>query len=446
MSDLTEKQSVSPNDSRSGRPLFSLDHLRDKEVLSRLIHKIGHEIGNPLTSIISLATIIERFAPLVVAGANSEGGIETAKVSSYATSIIDESWRISNITEKLVLLLSQKPGGPSICDVGKCTQKALNKIKSRKKTDTSRVHLRLHGSEPPMVFIDPDQFIALVTELLDNAFQAIEYSEEGRVEAEPENTESLPADPEITLEASSVGNSTILAVHSLSKEPCSLELSTLFEPLITAYTDKKHIGIGLAMAYSIAQRADGEIEVRETKVNGCYQFTAQVRLPRQPKTTAAASTDAKGATAAEQVDQLEELVALNLHKLPPELRLFVVEDEATVCSAVCRILELSFAGKTKITCRTLSGQDAVCAIRNKEPFEVMICDLNLGAMSGRYVYETLVVEAPGDARKFAFITGEKARPETQLYLRTSGRPYLHKPFGPEELVALVLDLLGSAIE
>ena len=46
---------------RVGKGKFFSPSIRQGELLSDLIHKIGHEIGNPLTSIISLASIIERF-------------------------------------------------------------------------------------------------------------------------------------------------------------------------------------------------------------------------------------------------------------------------------------------------------------------------------------------------------------------------------------------------
>ena len=56
---------------RVGKPKFTKSDFRTPDKLSGFVHKIGHEVGNPLTSIISLASILHR---IEVGGSDSEKG------------------------------------------------------------------------------------------------------------------------------------------------------------------------------------------------------------------------------------------------------------------------------------------------------------------------------------------------------------------------------------
>ena len=56
---------------RSGKPPFLASELRAGETLSEIGHKFGHEVGNPLTAIISLASIVSRTIPADKAGLNA---------------------------------------------------------------------------------------------------------------------------------------------------------------------------------------------------------------------------------------------------------------------------------------------------------------------------------------------------------------------------------------
>src|SRR5262245_24972844 len=101
---------------RVGKVKLNFTDIRAEELLSHLIHKLGHEIGNPLTSIISLGTILERFS---ISAPGRGETLPPEKIASYASSIIDEAWRISSLTEKLVLTLSNRRGNPVASDLGK---------------------------------------------------------------------------------------------------------------------------------------------------------------------------------------------------------------------------------------------------------------------------------------------------------------------------------------
>ena len=99
---------------------YSAANLRHGDGLSDLMHKTGHEIDNPLTSIISLAAIIER----------SEH--EDERISDFARSISAEAWRISKTIRSIVHILSTRDSNSSQCELTSALKLALKEVtKSR---------------------------------------------------------------------------------------------------------------------------------------------------------------------------------------------------------------------------------------------------------------------------------------------------------------------------
>ena len=118
---------------RTGKPPLGRGELRSGELLSEIGHKFGHEVGNPLTAIISLASILGRTIPadkdsidalfsgqVTAAPAAPQTSKAAApndvdrlklvlsRLPDYANSITQEAWRISALTETLVFLLSDR--------------------------------------------------------------------------------------------------------------------------------------------------------------------------------------------------------------------------------------------------------------------------------------------------------------------------------------------------
>lgn len=261
---MSIETSTSPSfSSRIGRPGFPAAEVRDGEILSQLIHKVGHEIGNPLTAIISLSTILERF-PLDSSSSD--------KLASYAASIIDEAWRISSLNERLVLLLSSRTGNVAPCDVGPLLTKALSKYKSRTKRKNFAIDMAPLLPGGSTVIADAEQLVQLFVELLSNAHQGMLYPDEDAGHAMPSYRCGVTVTPEDKFVEISVRNRIDGAVP--------FDLNDLFRPLVTKYEDRKHVGLGLTVAHSIVERLDGTIQVLEQIDENGAAFTVSVRLPR----------------------------------------------------------------------------------------------------------------------------------------------------------------------
>jgi len=115
-----------------------------------------------------------------------------------------------------------------------------------------------------------------------------------------------------------------------------------------------------------------------------------------------------------------------------ERNVLIVDDEPAIRNIVARII----SGKGHQPHTAPDGKAALSKLA-KNAYDLLIVDLKMFGLSGRKLYETLNKEQPDTANKIVFITGDTMTEETNDFLASSGRPYLAKPFNPDELIDIV---------
>ncbi len=249
---------------RTGIPQFDPACILSKKELSILIHKIGHEIGNPLTAIISLGSIIERFADDMI---NPKSDLPT-KIATYATSIINESWRINQHNERLVMLLSEKVGNLYLLNISDVLNQAFKKFQLRNKSKNITLNINSATKEPAHAYIDNDQFVILLSELILNATNYQLY-------------ETPESKAEINAKIENYPEHSRLTISNKIKEPLYLDPAKLFEPYVTKYPEKKHLGLGLIMCLAILKKFKGEIKILEQTIDDEFYFSIELNLPNK---------------------------------------------------------------------------------------------------------------------------------------------------------------------
>jgi len=113
-------------------------------------------------------------------------------------------------------------------------------------------------------------------------------------------------------------------------------------------------------------------------------------------------------------------------------RILVVEDEKAI-SELCRRVLVSEGFEVDIAANGKVAQDMI----EKQPYDLCLIDIRLPLMNGKELYQWLKEKRPKVANRVIFATGSVMGEDTMAFLEQSGRPYLFKPFNPDELKAVV---------
>lgn len=118
-------------------------------------------------------------------------------------------------------------------------------------------------------------------------------------------------------------------------------------------------------------------------------------------------------------------------------KILAVEDEPGIRQVCHRVLtsqgyRVDFAG---------NGVAAESMLM-KEDYDLLLVDIKTPVMDGKQLYHYIEDRYPELVNRVIFTTGDVISSDTQDFLKQTGRPFLLKPFSPDELRALVGETLG----
>ena len=77
----------------------------------------------------------------------------------------------------------------------------------------------------------------------------------------------------------------------------------------------------------------------------------------------------------------------------------------------------------------------------EKDYELCLIDIKTPVMNGKQLYQVIVGKHQKLAERVIFISGDTASEYTKHFLKVTGRPFLPKPFTPDELKAIVRETL-----
>jgi len=77
----------------------------------------------------------------------------------------------------------------------------------------------------------------------------------------------------------------------------------------------------------------------------------------------------------------------------------------------------------------------------KRQYHICLIDIRTPEMSGAELYRWLQKKYPQVANQVIFTTGSLIDEQTMTFIEQSGRPFLPKPFTPNELTAIMKEAL-----
>ena len=117
-------------------------------------------------------------------------------------------------------------------------------------------------------------------------------------------------------------------------------------------------------------------------------------------------------------------------------RVLVVEDEPAICE-VCRRVLISEGFEVDIAVNGKVAQDMI----EEKQYDLCLSDIRTPSMNGKELYQWLKEKHPQIASRVIFTTGDVMDGDIQSFLEHAARPFLPKPFTPDELRATVRETL-----
>ena len=367
--------------------------------LGQLVSGIAHELNNPLTSIQGYAQIL----------LGRRGALERA---GDARRISQEAERAARIVKNLLLFSRETKPERRAVNLNEVIERTLSLRAYELKLENIAVELVLDSGLPDTL-ADAAQLQQVVLNLIVNAEQAIvlgrsEETRHGRILI---RTRRLLGD-RIGMEVSDDG-------PGISPEV----IPRIFDPFFTTKPVGVGTGLGLSIVYGIIQEHGGEVNVESHPGQGT---TLAVELPALSVAGFSFTAEDEPATIPHAAGVVPLITAVR-----PEARagrILVVEDEPTVAQLIADVM--TGAGHQVDT--LLDSREALARLEEQH-YALVICDLKMPHIDGPGIYRALVRRGSLSQHRILFVTGDTMSPRTLEFLKSSGLPYLAKPFLVEEL-------------
>jgi signal transduction histidine kinase len=389
MRDITERKKLQDQ----ARDLYhQLSQAEKLAALGQTMSGVAHELNNPLATILACA---ERLS----------GYRLDEPTRRDLDAIHNAAERAARIVRNLQTFVRKRHTTRTTVDINQVVRETLT-LRAFEQRAANVVIIEAMAAGLPPVFADPHQLQQIVLNLMINAEQAM-------LDANGRGTLILRSwqDPDrdaVILEVSDDGPGVPEDVQT-----------KVFDPFFTTKSVGKGTGLGLTVAYAIAQEHGGRITMQSSAGRGASFFLelpvsgANVRLPEATPAPSAAPAVPKGT------------------------RALVIEDEPALGDAVAAAM----SDEGFRVDRAGDGEEALARVRECH-YDVIVCDLKMPKIDGMVFFREASAKMPNIGRRMIFVTGDVAGTDAERFLEQSGCRWIPKPFRLRDLVRTARELLG----
>ncbi len=341
---------------------------------------IAHEINNPLTYLLANLELLERMASSDAARRSLSAAKEGA---TRIRAIVSDLSTFSRVGEERRVVV----------EVHDLIDSALRMAES-----TTRPRARVvknYGAVAPVLASDA-RLAQVFLNLIVNAAHAIGDGD--------------PAVDRIEITTSMDRKRVVVEVKDTGRGIAPELLPRLFDPFVTTKPVGSGTGLGLYICRNVVTALGGEIQATNTETGAVFRVSL-------PAAGVPPSVPPPPPPPPEEIR-------------PDVLRVLAVDDEPSILAIVTAFLEGH-------SVRVAHGGSEALAILDEEEFDVVLCDLVMPDVTGLDVYEHLKKKGKGAEKRMVFITGGAVTAKARAFLDGCDNIVVAKPFGPEELRAVV---------
>jgi len=380
-----------------------LRHAQRMESVGRLAGGVAHDFNNLLTVIMA-----------AVAEMRAAAEMKTPIASDLVDDVDDAANRARDLTRQLLLFARKQVVAPVPLDLNDVVANNLNLLRRTLGEDV-KVFVALRDGLG-MTHCDPGQASQVLMNLAVNARDAMPRG--GTLTIETRNVDLSAADAAHDSQLRSGSWVQLLVRDSGIGIPPEVR-AHLFEPFFTTKPRGQGTGLGLATIHGIVAQSKGFVAVRSEPGQGS---AFEVYLPR-----ADASVRVSGVNGAEKRSSQGTETVL------------VVDDEPSVLDAVGRTLR---NGGYEVLMAREGRQALDLKVGDIRRLHLLVTDVVMPELSGGEVAVGLRAFHPN--LPVLFMSGFTDDAITLEGLREPNTHFIGKPFSPEELLARVRAVLGSA--
>jgi two-component system NtrC family sensor kinase len=392
MRDVTERKKLEDQARDLYHQLLQAEKLA---ALGQTMSGVAHELNNPLATVLACA---ERLTgkPLDDTTRRDLDAIHNA------------AERAARIVRNLQTFARKRHTTRTMVDLSHVVRDTLA-LRAYEQRVANVVILEALASGLPPVFADPHQIQQVLLNLIINAEQAM-ISAHGRGTLILRSWHE-PEHDAVRLEVSDDGPGIPAEVQA-----------KIFDPFFTTKEVGKGTGLGLTVAYAIAQEHGGSLSV--------------AAISDKPGSRGAAFT-LELPVGGTSLRMSAPIPARPAPDVPQGTRALVVEDEAALGTAVADALgDAGF-----VVDRAANGEDALTLIEGHS-YDLVICDLKMPKLDGPSLYRRLAATHPALTKRMVFVTGDVAGTEAERFLEECGCRWLAKPFRLRDLVRVARETVG----
>jgi two-component system cell cycle sensor histidine kinase/response regulator CckA len=371
------------------------------EVIGQLAAGVAHDFNNILAVIIGYCELLRSdLAP-------------ASPQLKYAEEIRHASERAAGLTRQLLIACRKQTVQPTVLNLNDVVEDMDQML--RRLIDAN-IEMRLVLGNIASVNIDPGYVGQVLMNLVVNARDAMPYGGKLTVVTSDVTIDQAGTDAYMSMFP---GDYVMLSVSDTGTGMTDDVKAHLFEPLFTTKQLGKGTGLGLSICKNIVQQSGGHIGVRTASGVGT---TFEVYLPRHGG----------------HPERPIQLASSHIIPRGTEV-LLVVEDDPTVRSLACTVLE----GQGYTVLQANNGQEGIRVVGESrgDPIRLVITDVIMPVMGGKAMADRLKMTHPDI--QILFTSGYSDDAITQYGALENGVAFMAKPYTPAMLARKVRDMLDA---